>query len=475
MKSAERILLPLLIIFPIFFLGFFPAAPRPVKLVLAWQRARLAETFKNPAKAAAEYRHVLVFLPERLDLYRRIADLDFAAGNYSAAVEAYQTAQQNGVMSAVGWLNLGEAYQKTGDLISAEKSWASLASVTNVEPGVFAEAAQRLRSSGDLEDTLIVAQRWMEEDPGSTQAAWLVGMILSPRDLTRSAQALEIAAVGDGTESEMARSLLDVLSQAAAQTDRAYQVVLIGQRLADLGQWDAAEKAFHQATINNPDYAEAWALLGETRQHLGKDGWTDLLRAKSLAPNSDIVLSALSLYWNRQNEPKVALAYLRKLADKHPTEGKWQIEIGSTLAQAGDLVAAMAAYQKGVSIEPENDWLWRSLAVFSATYGFDFDTFSRPAIERALALAPRDAEVLDAAGWIFLQNSDLKSAEQFLQQSLAVDGGLAAARLHLGQVYLAGNKNSLALPLLKSAAAQTQDPATARQAQRLLEKNFPSQ
>jgi len=169
------------------------------------------------------------------------------------------------------------------------------------------------------------------------------------------------------------------------------------------------------------------------------------------------------------------LTYLEKLAANHPDQGKWQMEMGNTQAQMGDLVKAMAAYQQAVVIQPDDAAMWRSLAIFSSTYGFDFATFSKPAIDQALSLAPQDATVLDAAGWVYFTNSDLKSAEQFLQQALAKDGELAAAKLHLAQVFLAGNHFSQALPLLKSAANQTNDPSTAAQALRLLGKNFPGQ
>jgi predicted Zn-dependent protease len=96
-------------------------------------------------------------------------------------------------------------------------------------------------------------------------------------------------------------------------------------------------------------------------------------------------------------------------------------------------------------------------------------------LERALALSPKDLLVLDAAGWVYLTNGELEKAEQFLQQALAEDGDFEAAQLHLAQVYLAGNRFSLASPLLKAAAAQLNDPVVALQAQRLLDKHFPGQ
>ena len=428
-----------------------------------------------PAEAARYYRQVLEYQPERTDLLERIAGLEFLAGDYTQAIASYGTAMEHVEISAGGLLNLGDAYLQTDDSAKASETWGKLASLPAVETDQMALAADRLRAAGDLDGTLLAALRWLELEPKSVQAAWLTGMLLSPRSIADAARPLASAGNGEGAEAEQSRRLLEVLGQAALQNDRAYQLVLIGQRLGELGQWDVAETAFQAALILAPEYAEAWAFLGESRQQQGKDGWTALLRAKSIAPNSDIVLSALTLYWGRQNKPMVALQYLQKLAANHPDQGRWQVEIGGTYAQAGDLVSAMAAYQRAVEIEPINAQFWRALAVFSATYGFDFDAFSQPAIERALILASKDLLVLDAAGWVYLTHGDLEKAEQFLQLALAEDDEFETAQLHLAQVYIAGNRFSLAFPLLKTAAVQNADPAVASQAQRLLDKHFPGQ
>ncbi|HWR66438.1 MAG TPA: tetratricopeptide repeat protein [Bellilinea sp.] len=475
MKSFERLLLPVLVAIPVLVLGLFPIAPRPVQLTIAWQQAVMAQAVESQQVAAEYYRQVIYYQPQRVDLWDRIGSLEFSAGNYNAAILAYNQASESGTISSAGLLNLGDSNTQAGDTASAAAAWVAMAELSEGEPQHLSTAAQRLRDAGDLAKTLVVAQRWQELDPQSVPAAWLTGLLISPQSRTESARLLAIAGNGEGNDAEKARSLLEVLGQAALQTDPAYQQILIGQRLAELGEWDVAEAAFTSAVNLAPNYAEAWAFLGETRQHLGKDGRNDLMQAKNLAPESDFVLSALALYWNRQNKPEVALRYLQTLARNHPSEGAWQIEIGSTLAQSGDLVAAMSAYQRATEIEPENAQLWRTLALFSATYGFDFTSYSEPALERALALSPRDLLVLDAAGWIYLTNGELEKAEQFLQQALAEDGDFEAAQLHLAQVYLAGNHFSLASPLLKAAAAQSNDPVVALQAQRLLDKHFPAQ
>jgi len=474
MKLVSRLILPLLIIAPTVVLGLLTIAPRPTALTDAWQKVRLYESNDQGVRAIPYYQAILTFQPQRFDLWERIGSLNYDDGQYELAVEAFQTAAAHQRLTPRGYFDLGNAYYELGNQEAASQAWMQIL-VLNPDLPLISELAATFRRVGMFEGAIQAAMRWRELDPQSTQAAWLTGLFLSSRDPEAAIQHLTAARDGEGLEADQARQLLEIVSQAVLRTEPAYQLVVIGQRLGELGQWDIAEDGFSRAVEISPNYAEAWALLGEARQNLGKDGWKDLMQARTLNPDSEIVLSALVVYWKRQGKYPTALTYLRELAAKNPTEGRWQSEIGATYALAGDLIMAMEAYQQAVKVEPDNPENWRTLAIFSATHGFDGESYSIPAIERALDLAPSSASVLDAAGWVFLLQGDMEKAEQFLQQALLEDDDYGSARLHLAQVYIETNRLSQALPLLKAAISQTSDPSVALQVQRLLEKFFPGQ
>jgi len=474
MKLAARVALPMLIIAPTVVLGLLTIAPRPTALTDAWQKVRLYESNDQGVRAIPYYEAILTFQPQRFDIWERIGSLNYDDGHFEQAVEAFQTAAANQSLTPRGYFDLGNAYYELGNQEAASQAWMQIL-LLNPDLELISELVATFRKAGMFDGALQAAQLWREVDPQSTQAAWSTGLFLSSRDPELAIQHLTAARDGEGPEAALARQLLEIVSLAVLRTEPAYQLAVIGQRLGELGQWDVAEDSFLRAVEITPNYAEAWALLGEARQNLGKDGWNDLLQARTLDPDSEIVLSALVVYWKRQKEYPNALSYLRKLADKNPTEGRWQAEIGATYALAGDLIMAMGAYQQAVTVEPDNPDNWRTLAIFSATYGFDAEAYSIPAIERALELAPSSASVLDAAGWVFLLNGDMEKAEQFLQQALIEDDDYGSAQLHLAQVFIETNRLSQALPLLKAVIKQTSDPSVALQAQRLLEKYFPGQ
>lgn len=475
MKFLERVLISLLVAAPVWFAGVVTLAPRPIQQMDAWDKVQLYESNNQGEKASPYYLTLLEFEPWRTDLWERIARNEYSAGNYSEAVTAYREAEESQKISLEGLFNLGSAYRQIGDLKSAASTWLRVSEYEDVEVEKLAAMTDQLWESGDFENAAKTAKRWSRKDPQSTQAAWTAGLLLSTQSLEEAIPFLAAARDGDGVEAAQAMQLLEVLGQAVLQPNRAYQMVIIGQRLADMELWDVAEEALQTAVQLDPEYAEAWALLGEVRQQLAKDGWTPLLRAKTLNPESDVVISALVLYWRRQEKYDVALAYLRKLAARYPDEGSWQLEIGSTLVDAGDVIEAMAAYQRATEIESDDPQNWQSLAVFSATYGFEVEYYSLPAITRALDLAPKDPRVLDAAGWVYMTGGDMEKAEQFLQLAIAEDGNFGEAKLHLAQVYIETNRLSLALPMLKDAAEEIDDRTMRMIAQRLLEKYFPGQ
>ena len=125
----------------------------------------------------------------------------------------------------------------------------------------------------------------------------------------------------------------------------------------------------------------------------------------------------------------------------------WQVELGSSLAEQGDLSAAFGHYQKAVEIAPGISQYWQYLALFSVQYNYDVPAVGLPAARQAVILAPEDPTALDTMGWTLLALEDYASAERFLQQALERDPGYPLALLHLGQLYLQWQEKDNALPI----------------------------
>ncbi len=475
LQSLERqILLAGMILFPLVVLTFLPISPRPFQELEIITRLYQAEVLNHHEKAASNLRLLLEYYPNRVEWWERLAFHELGWGNLKQAAADFQRGWELGSISEKGLLVLTQTLFELGDTNRAVDFGLVLLEKGDISPDYFPHLVDIFQKADRWDLSNQTAQRWAAVQSKNVEAVWMAALLQSYQNPGEAIHLLIPLSAGRGSLAQQASRLLEALETAQKNPDPAYQRVVIGQRLGELGYWEIAEQAFSEAVRLSPDYAEGWALLAEARQNLGKDGYPALRRAFELNPVSDIVQTALALYWRRQDQPLVALSYLRTLAEKHPEEGRWQVEIGAALAQNGDLIGALHAYRLAVEIEPENAELWRSLAVFSASNGFDPTAYTLPAAQRALDLDGNNPASLDTAGFVYLQLGEWKEAEQFLQQALKVDESYAPALLHLGQVYLEMGRTSQAFQPLKKAA-ESRDAGIALTAQRLLQRYFAEQ
>lgn len=475
LQSLKRqSLLAMMIVLPLVFLTFLPISPRPFRELDLLAALYQAEVLGNHEKAAHYLRLLLDDYPERVEWWERLAFHELEAGNITQAAGDFQQAWQEEAISSQGLFALTKILLELGQPDRAVQYGLILVEREDFPPEYFPQLIEVFEKANRWDLANQTAQRWVELQPQNSEAVWKAAVLQAFQNPEEAISLLIPLSAERGEQARQASRLLEALETAQENPDPAYQRVVIGQRLGEMGYWNVAEQAFLEAVRLLPDYAEGWALLAEARQNLGRDGFPELRRAFELNPVSDIVQTAMALYWRRQDQPTVALGYLRTLAEKYPNEGRWQVEIGAALAQSGDLVGALHAYRRAVEIEPENAELWRSLAVFSASNGFDPQAYTLPAAQRALDLDGSNPASLDTAGFVYLQLGKWEEAEQFLQQALKVDESYAPALLHLGQVYLEMGRTSQAFQPLKKAA-ESQDDVISLTAQRLLQRYFPGE
>jgi tetratricopeptide (TPR) repeat protein len=245
-----------------------------------------------------------------------------------------------------------------------------------------------------------------------------------------------------------------------------------------MNEWALAAEAFRRAAQTRPDYAEAWAYLGEARQQIPEaqndaEGLAELERALQLDPKSLSAHLFLSLYWQRQGELGQALDYLVKAAALYPDRPALQTEMGRVLALKGDLEAAGQAFQKASKLAPQDPLYYRVLAAFSLEHNYQLSETGLPAARRALLLSPNDPASLDTLGQVLLKLGDIAGAKRFFERALLQQADYAPALLHLALIYLDEGNREAAYEMLQKALALAPGSITADQAQRLLDNYFP--
>jgi tetratricopeptide (TPR) repeat protein len=307
-----------------------------------------------------------------------------------------------------------------------------------------------------------------------------LGLLLSVLDPEKALTDLMLASSLDPEFDPAVQTLRAALNLSATQPDASQQMVSIGRALGLVREWDLSATAFEKAIKLNEKNAEAWAWLGEAKQQTGpglndskgQDGLTELDKALSLDSASVVVRALRGLYWNRKEKYHQMLDEYLMAAKYEPDNPAWQAELGNAYVKLGDLVEALASYQRATELEPNESTYWRLLAVFCAENGTCVEDVGLPAAKKAVELAPDDPSTLDALGWSYLSSGRYANAEQILLDVTRRFSDHLPAHIHLAMVYLAQGNRAAAFDTLNHVRSVDPDGESGKLADTLLKQYF---
>ncbi|HVN15260.1 MAG TPA: tetratricopeptide repeat protein [Anaerolineales bacterium] len=412
------------------------------------------------------------FVSGDLDVSR--GDSANAAGDYTSASSAYQAAAQrlfwrddlwekaglaafkanepqNAILflqkashlSAQGWLALGQAYTQNKQFDLAIGAYQSALTKYGASPQAYAGLAQIYYQRGELDAERLALQNQLLLAPQDAAAQYRLGLLLSLTNIRSAMTHLQLASQLDPEYASVFQTLRTALDLAELEPSESARLETLGRGLGLVNEWTLAEVAFQESVEMDANNAEAWAWLGESKQHLGENGRAELDRALSINPQSVVVRGLRGLYWKRLGDDRNALAEYQAAAQIEPDNPAWKASIGETYARLGDLVSALAAYQRATEIASSDATYWRLLATFCAQYSVRVDDVGLPAAQKAVELTPNDPLALDALGWSQLSLGQFSAAIETLLSALKISPDLAAAHLHLALAYLqSGDRNA---------------------------------
>lgn len=437
------------------------------------ERARLAEQEDNFAEAARFYELAAQRLPWQPALWQQAGLAAFSAGQPDEAVRLLTEAQQRHALTLTGQITLGQALWQMGDNRSALTAWEAAVSTFGPDPDLLGHLIEAYHTLGRYAEEQEALRQLLAVHPQQARAHYRLGLLLSASQAEAALKELMEATRLDPTLGTDLLPMRRALNLALLSDEPAYRQTVAGQGLAALNEWSLARQAFAMAVQARPDYAEAWAWLGEADQHLGRDGSAALDQAESLNPDSALVQVFLGLYDQRQGRADEAVRHFAQAINLEPNNAAWQAALAGAYVQKGDLPSALQAYQQAAQLSPREAQYWRMLASFCAVYEYQLSETGLPAARQALELAPKDGVALDIMGQIYFALENRPLAEKYFQQALKVDPDLADAHLHLGIVYLQSGQMTLARQAFQHAAALAAGLPTGEQAEALLKQYFP--
>jgi len=434
--------------------------------------AQAALAGKKYEDAAQHFEAAAGHLPWRGDLWERAGLAAYLDQDNAETIRLLETARRKEYLSAQGWDALGSAYWNADDRQTALAVWQAAVRAYPDDVPLYDRLAMAYHENGDLASEEQALIKRLSLAPAAS-AHYQLGLLLLLSDPSRALNELTSAASMDPQFDPALQTLRAALAVSAAASHPADRYVAIGRGLGLVEEWTLAQNAFGKAVAADGQDAEAWAWLGEARQHNGGDGRADLERALALGPEDAIVHALRGLYWRRQGSYAQALTEYSLAGRIQPDNPAWQASIGDAEAQTGDLVSALAAYQKAAQAAPNDAAYWSLLAMFCSDNDLHVLDIGLPAAQQAARLAPDDPQTLDVLGWSFSNAGLLYTAQQDLQRAIKLAPDLALAHLHLAENYLRQGDRASARAELDLTLELDKDGAAGQTAAQLLRQYFP--
>ena len=462
------------------FIALLGLAPYPHTSASLLQDASQAIAHGDLLIASQNLANVGEYFPWRYNLNLAAGKLALQAGAPEAAIQYLERPGTISHLSIDDLILLGDAYLQSGDALMAEAIWKHVSELVASNP-----ADERLVNlylqRKDYTSAVHVLEEHLRNNPSDITLYYQVGSLYAITDSIKALPFLAQAEEIDTAHADRAHILHAKIRTASLFDEPSFTLLIIGRQLANWGEWELAVEAFQNATFLRPDYADAWAFIGEARQQMdrlgtggkSKAGFHELEYALQMNPDSTLANTFMGLFWERQEDFSQAQIYLERAIATSPKDPFLYAELGSVLAKTGDLPAAQSAYETAIHLTPRDPLFYRLLAEFALQYQIQIRELALPAVRQAINIDPVNADSLDVMAQVMLMLQDYHSAERFAQSALQADPGFSLAYLHLGTAYLYLGESNLARHWLRLAETVNPDSWIAFQAKRLLNYYFP--
>ncbi|HXW14748.1 MAG TPA: tetratricopeptide repeat protein [Terriglobia bacterium] len=145
-----------------------------------------------------------------------------------------------------------------------------------------------------------------------------------------------------------------------------------------------------------------------------------------------------------------AIASLASSVGCNPRFSLGEHALGDAYVAKGDDNRALAAYEAGLKIEPDDPEALRAASLICLKH--ELNARAVPLLERYIKLQPGDLNARADLGSAYAATSEIPKAEEQYRAALAVDARNPPALLGLGALYVTTSRQEKAIPLLLEAA-----------------------
>lgn len=219
---------------------------------------------------------------------------------------------------------------------------ASLAALLSDKSELVREAAIRLWRSAPAADRVGRLQPLLGDPVASVRIAAALELAnVAPQDLPAERRAALEAALGE------------LKSSMAANADFPEGQLAIGGLALATRNWDAAQAAFAEATLMDPQLVDAWLMRARIADALGDPAEATAILRSAYGRNAGDTRIATDLAALLANQGQDGAAVLREAVTAHPEDQNVRIALAGALLRTGDLAAAGTEIDVLRSLSPD--------------------------------------------------------------------------------------------------------------------------
>lgn len=376
----------------------------------------------------------LLKLPGNAILWLDKADALLALGRNDEAIAAARKAVELRPNLDRAWTKLGLMLSRTNALEEAEKAFLrALESNDEDSEALLGIGMIRMRA-GRFADAEVFGRKAVAVAPNALAPRSFLGNVL--RVLGRLVEA----------DSEWRKAVQIEPEDPIAR----FNLALVCRLRGDVAQ---AESLYKSVIRLDPTLWAGYASLGTLYSDTGRyeEAEAKLREAVRLAPGSSAVRNSLGWSLRKQGRFVEAEPEYRRAIELDPRNAQAYMNLGVLLGLLGRLEDAEPVYREFLANLPEYPYALNGLAYHLAERGLKLDE-ALPLSRKAVALAPKDPDIVDTLGFILLKRGEFEEVEGLFKRAIELYGESPSAALawrHLGSFYETIGSFPLALESFK--------------------------
>jgi cellulose synthase operon protein C len=400
--------------------------------------------------AATAYARAAVLAPGDASLVLRQARLDVLQGRVKEAEARLESAADSMPASAALQSAIAELRASRGDAPSAIAALQKAQQLAPTSAVLLLREARIRLSTGDTAGALKLTEEAATRDPSDRTAVRArVAALLAAK---RNADAIKVA--GDASRSQVGNTELallhastqvaagqveDAIATIRAHLERAPKSVEAHAALAELqlrkGDVAAARDAARQLGKLDPQNPAIPLIDAEIALKEGRFGPAAdaIALANTRAKRAELAIREFAI--RRQGMLPNPDRPLRAWLERSPTDTPVSLALADYRLGTGDSGAALQLYEGVIAREPRNTIALNNLAWIEGSRKNVKRALELA--ERAIALAPASASVVDTYGWILLLDGQAAKAAQVLGDARTKPGAIPDLDFHYAQALVA--------------------------------------